>query len=282
MTTKKKTTAKTAKPKKPTKAEETQEMFESIGKFMDRLGIELGRTASAIAASTRFQAVQEDGTYPIFYRDHVVNLALPWANVDHMQMRILEEMRPPDLTLLSQVIDIISSLKGRTLVDVGSFTGCHAMFLRAFLKPSATHLIEPQNVMQDALKRTIKANNGKSKTSPVHLHQEIIDEDGKEMMINLVSPNKLAHTAYLSREGADLRARSIDSFKFGKVGLLILDYPNDKIHALRGAVKTIEKHRPVVLIDSSSRDVLEYREFMTERNYSMSHFGRAMSAFLPN
>ena len=219
------------------------------------------------------------GLCPIFYRDTVIKAALPWANADSLQRRLLATHAPLDDLLLTQVIDLVPSLAGAALVDVGSFTGSTAFFLRAFQKPAVTHLFEPQAIMQEALNAAIASND--PSLGPVILHRDVIDEEGQTVEIGSTTPSRLHQTRYLRREGGPIRARGLDALDLGRIGLLNLDFPNDKVPALRGGLATIARDRPVILMDLAARDIGDVRELLLPLGYRDIRIGRNSTLFFP-
>lgn len=247
---------------------------------LERLLFEARAAIQDLRLAASLMRVASDGTGSIFYRDSVVHAALPWADVDHFQSRLLSRRTPEDELILTQLIDLIPSLAGRTLVDVGSFTGTTAFILRAFLAPDATHLFEPQAVMAEALQAAIEKN---AKTGgPITLHRDILDEEGQEIEIGANTPVRLWQTRYLRREGGALKARALDSFDLGTVGLINVDFVNDKVPFLRGAMQTIERDRPVIVVDLSARDIDEVRAELSPRDYQDVRAGRNSMIFLPS
>lgn len=223
--------------------------------------------------------IAEDGTCPIFFRDCVVHSALPWADVDAFQRKLLSNRAPEDDLILTQLIDLFPSLAGRNLVDVGSFTGTTAFLLRAFMKPDETFLFEPQGVMEDALKAAILRNSKSG--GPIHLQRTVLDESNQEIEIGANTPARLSQTRYLRREGGNLRAMAIDDLDLGNIGLINLDFYNDKVPVLRGAIKTLERFRPVVVMDLTARDIAEVRELVTSIGYRELRAGRNSMLYLP-
>ncbi|WP_439155634.1 hypothetical protein [Yoonia sp.] len=239
---------------------------------------EVRAVAREMHLAASLAGVSDDGTCPIFFKDEVVHIALPWASVDQLQMTYVSRRMPADPVFMEQILDLVPTLEGKAFLDVGSYTGTFAMFVRRFLKPTSVHLFEPQNVMKDALLKTISANDG---ASDVRYHQVIIDEDDASHVIGAYSPTKLSEAKYLRREGGTLRARSIDSMAIADVGYINLDFPNAKVNAIRGAMATIEKDRPVLSVDLGARDIKEIRAIIEPLDYEAVRAGRNSIIFVP-
>lgn len=240
---------------------------------------EARRILASLQAAARLHALRPDGTVPVFYADEVFSIALPWSDIELVQMQMLGRRTATDDTLMQQILDLVPSLEGRTLLDVGSYTGATAMMLHRFLKPAHTHMFEPQNLMQEALTTTIATNPG---TENVTLHQTVIDEDVQPVVRNATRPDRLAEAAYLRREGGPLMAQSIDSYGFDNVGMIHMDFNNTKINALNGAKETIEAQRPVVIMDLAGRDTDEIRAFFEPFDYEFQRAGRHAMMMFPN
>lgn len=271
--------AQTPAPAKPQMAVVPDAPEESMLARAEKLMTEASRMLSQMQVATRFNsAIRADGTCPIFYQDVVQHIALPWADFEQLQMLLLARRAPKDEVFLRQLIDLIPSLEGRALIDVGSFTGSHAMMLRAILNPSETHLFEPQKTMTEALETTIAVNKA---DKDVTLHTDIIDEDGQEIIMSAYRPDRLSEATYLRRAEGPLKARSLDSYKFKKVGMICLDYNNAKINALRGAAAILKKDRPVLTTDLTARDIDEVRTFLEPYDYEDVRAGQNSMIFLP-
>ncbi|MDF3606913.1 hypothetical protein PE067_12705 [Paracoccus sp. DMF-8] len=180
--------------------------------------------------------------------------------------------------LFVQLFDLLPDLNGRALLDVGSYTGLSGLVMHRFLAPSKLHLVEPQKVMQDPLRRTIKAN---LKTSQVVLHDCIIDDGTSAMTRASSRPDRLSEATYLRRDGGKLQSATIDGLGIKNLGLIHLDTPGQKIYALRGAEKVLENDRPIVVANLAGRDIAEQREFMEARNYEYVRAGKHAAIFLP-
>lgn len=240
--------------------------------------LETQKAMTSLQNGARFATLRPDGTAPVFYQDEAYHIALPWGDVDQHQMHLLARHAPHDDVFLRQVIDLVPSLEGRILVEVGAYTGLTALILHRTLTPDHTIMFEPQKIMKAALETTI-AVNGLEKD--MTLRTEVIDEEGAEMVLGAAAAHRLTETRYLRRAGGPIIARSIDALKLKKVGFLSFDYPNDKLEAVRGAMETIERDRPFVCIDLSSRDHTEIQEMLAPHGYQHNGVGNHRMLFLP-
>ena len=111
--------------------------------------LEAGATLEEIRLASRLNHLSDDQTTRIFFQDVAVYVALSVADVDHFQRRVLELRTPHDPDLLTQLIDLVPPLEGRTIIAIGGLTGMLGFLFREFLKPSALHVFEPQKVLAD-------------------------------------------------------------------------------------------------------------------------------------
>ncbi|RCW88292.1 FkbM family methyltransferase [Paracoccus lutimaris] len=242
-------------------------LFDRAKRVLDRLDQQINLMSNPV-----------DGTCPVFHLDEVFQIALPWASFESYQYRIVNRHSVPDPVLFTQLFDLIPTLAGKALLDIGSFTGLQALVIRRFMSPSHVHMIEPQNMLQAPLKRTIDAN---PEGCPVTLVQEIIDDETSAMAISAVRTERLSETSYLRRDGGKLKSKSIDRLKLKNIGMINLDIPGTKVYALKGAETMLKKQRPVVMVNLSGRDVVEMKAFMEPLSYDFVRLGAHSALFLP-
>ena len=139
--------------------------------------------------------------------------------------------------------EIIDDLKNKDFIDGGAYIGDSALMFETFYDPKKIFAFEPEPNNYTHLLKTIKTNNLK-KIVPIN---KGLGE--KEAILHFTSEGISSH---ISNEG-DLNVNivSIDNFVFKNnltVGLIKLDLEGYELKALRGAIKTIEKFKPVLLI----------------------------------
>ncbi len=239
---------------------------------------ELKALSQTVRATARMSAFGPDALCNIYYDDEIYPVALPFADYDRYQMRLAETRQPPDDVLLRQLRDLVPTLAGRGLVDVGGYTGLGAVMLARLLGAGRLHVFEPQKVMWQALNATIAANGLAGIT---HVSRDVIGTEGEAATISATRPDRLSGTNYLRREGGPLTCRSLDALELGDVGLVNIEFNDSKFHVLKGMVGLIERCKPIIIADLSGRDAVEMDEFLKGFNYVMSRAGRHSAIFLP-
>ncbi len=236
------------------------------------------RAISELKIASRLLALPTDGICPILFNDHFYNIALPFAGFDTYQRVLLAARAIPDYDFFEQFLNIAAGVSGKVIVDVGSYTGLHAIVMARSFQSTHIHLFEPQMTLQDALRRTIAAN-GLTQTST--LHAAIVDEADREMNIGRQRPDRMSETIYLRKAGGKKRSVSIDSLSLENVGIINFDFSASKIPALRGALQTIKNCRPLIATDLTGRDILEINALLVEHAYDMLRVGRNSAIFIP-
>ena len=71
----------------------------------------------------------------------------------------------------------------------------------------------------------------------------------------------------------DVRVVSIDAFNFSRLDLIKIDVEGMEFEALAGAIKSIERHRPILFVESLKVDKAQLRAFLEDLNYSVVPVG---------
>lgn len=234
---------------------------------------------ASLETQVRLLSRGPQGTYPLFHDDDMIEVSLPFAAFETTQMLMATRRNLPDPVLLRMLVDLMPSLEGHSIVEVGAFSGALSLFLHKLLNASATHLIEPQRSLIEGLRTTIEAAGGVE--AGLHMHDFVIGARGQAMAIAATRPEKLAESYYVRREGGPLTATALDDLVLGSVKLMILDYAGPKVDAINGALTTIQTCRPVVCVDQSGRDTTELREIFGRFEYNDTPVGKRHFCFVP-
>ena len=242
--------------------------FDRARRLLDRLEQQIALMSNPVA-----------GTCAVFHEDEAFEIALPWAAFENYQFKIASRHAAPDPMLYTQLFDLIPSLAGKALLDIGAFTGLQGLIMRRFLEPSQLLMVEPQAMMQKHLGRTIAAN---PEGCPVTLLKAVIDDGTSVMQKSATRHERLADTSYLRRDSGKISATTIDALGLTDLGLINLDIPGAKIYALKGAEATLRDQRPPVLVNLSGRDATEIKEFMEPLGYEFVRLGNHGALLLPH
>ena len=135
-------------------------------------------------------------------------------------------------------------VKNKDFIDCGGYIGDSALIFEVYYDPRAVFTFEPNLENYDYILETIQLNNLK-KVVPVKL-----GVGSEHNFLNFVQQGS---SSYLSEEKGDCKIEvvTIDEFVEEKnlnIGLIKMDIEGLEIDALKGARKTIEKFKPILLL----------------------------------
>lgn len=159
----------------------------------------------------------------------------------------------------------------RTAVDVGAHCGLWSFNLaHAFEEVQA---FEPMEIHRDCFHKNVFESLGDRKVE-VHLWACALGE--QQGLVRLESEKGSSGNTRIVGDG-DVEVRTLDSFEFSEVDLIKIDTEGYELHVLRGAVETIERCKPVIVVEQK-RDMAEQMglpklgavDFLLERGYKVA------------
>jgi FkbM family methyltransferase len=141
------------------------------------------------------------------------------------------------------------------VIDVGANVG---IYMHALAKRGAVvEAFEPQPWCADVL-RAYAARNPR-----VHVHSEALGSGDAQAVLHVpIQDGRLARgsasliagpDATTGGESIDVRVRTLDSFGFEKVKAMKIDVEGAEVEVIRGAVATIERSHPLLLVEIEQR-----------------------------
>ncbi len=176
---------------------------------------------------------------------------------------------PEEMDLLEQLLE-----PGHTVLDVGANMGSHTLAFCNFVGPTGVvHAFEPQRVMFQAMVATVALNSWTN----AHCHMKLVGAKKGRMrlpsidygepsnfgMMTLAPDRSRAGTlTYRDDEaGEEIEMITVDSLDLPACHLIKIDVEGMEIDVLRGARKTIARHRPLIYMecqpDKRSQDSLK-------------------------
>jgi FkbM family methyltransferase len=128
--------------------------------------------------------------------------------------------------------------ENQIFVDVGANVGVHSV--RAASWDMKVYAFEPNPLNLALLKRNVEINGLPMNILPYAL-------GAKTEKVHL-SPNA-ALSRIIEKDGMDVEMRTLDSFELPGVDLLKVDVEGYELEVLKGAKNTLEKFRPVIMIE---------------------------------
>jgi FkbM family methyltransferase len=168
---------------------------------------------------------------------------------------------------------------GSVVVEVGAHIGTHTVRIGQLAGPwGRVYAFEPQRKIYRELHHNLALNG---LTNVVAMRMAIGSGATRVIEMNPTTPGNEGGTG-VGAGGDEAELRSLDSFHFERVSLLKIDVETYENEVLDGAVDTIRRNRPVILIEimggtdleTASPDVLEKiavtRGKLEALNYSVS------------
>jgi FkbM family methyltransferase len=222
------------------------------------------RSLRDLTIAARLMALGPDRMLPVFFRDNVIRVHVPYADFDEGQQRLVLSSKLEDDLAFLQLSEYGIIRPGSTLVVGGGYIGASTVALADMMDAGKVHVFEPQACLAAPLERTL-AENGLAKAQ---IHADVLAEADTEIALGTQKPNRLYDTVYLARRGGKVPSIALDAANIKDIGLLFLCYRGSKIPALRGAEQTIRDQSPVIVCDKLGRDLSEIGAFLGELGYS--------------
>lgn len=143
--------------------------------------------------------------------------------------------------------EIVQTLKNKDVLDIGAFIGDSALIFNEF-SPNKIYSFEPEPNNFELLQKTIAINNLKDKVVPIK--KGIAAIKGSETLQTDLAASTI-HTTDQQQDGLKIEVTTIDSFVAENnlnVGLIKMDIEGAELNAVRGALETIKKFQPILLI----------------------------------
>jgi FkbM family methyltransferase len=166
---------------------------------------------------------------------------------------------------------------GGFYVDVGSSIGNHTLFFAAFCDPCMVMSIEPVPSSLDLQRRIIELNGLSDRVSFVGAAAGAVSGRGK---MESFAPAGHRNCGMMRlADGDEVDIVTLDGLigGFPRVDLIKIDVEFSEIEVLRGATRTLMKHRPVLFVEIVDENLDEAAELLKQMGYKR---GREFNASL--
>mgnify|MGYP003150933074 CR=1 FL=1 len=187
-------------------------------------------------------------------------------------------------TKLNKLMASLSD-KDKFAVDIGSNIGVHAVSMRDFSKGIIA--VEPQKAIFKGLKKTMKHNFPDGNN---YLFNDLLsDTSGEEVVFYQDNTGRsripIEGEKYQSGhwEKVTKKTREFDDIVEEvegklkepiKIGLMKIDVEGHEFPVLRGASKTISKHRPIILIEVFDKNKEQLEKWVQENKYNLESISK--------
>ena len=206
-----------------------------------------------------------------------VKMYLPLFYVDHIQRGIYQNRNFYEIETLEFLK--LHYKHFEHVVDIGTNIGNHMLYYCSQLQAKKVVCFEPNRFNREVLQKNIELNH-LGNTVTVYPYA-VGAENGKGIQTNFTLGNtgmnrvdKIAKEAS-SDDAIDIR--SLDDFALSKIDFIKIDVEGFETDVLLGAAQTIERCKPVILIEvfENSREQVNnlmgqygYRKFITLEEYN--------------
>lgn len=159
--------------------------------------------------------------------------------------------------------------RNETIVDVGAETGDYTILCSKFYNASRVLSLEPNRSSYEILIQNIDLNKCHNVSAFMvglssNESQQKVFYNGDSIIWRTSGGNQM------------LAVKSLDSFNLSSLGLLKIDVEGNEIQVIKGAIETIKRFRPRIIIETHSKVLKEaVVGLMIGLDYKISHMGRS-------
>jgi len=178
---------------------------------------------------------------------------------DHIYKHILFTKNFYELKLLNEISKM--GLSG-TYIDIGANIGNHSLFFSKYCNSKNVYSFEIDENIFNVLKTNIIKNNLNIKAFNIG-----IGECEKFVNISHIDPNNTGITKIIDEVG-DIKVIPLDNMDINDVTLIKIDVEGYELNVLKGCVKTIEKYKPVLVVELQTIELFnEFNDLVKEYGY---------------
>ena len=174
---------------------------------------------------------------------------LPQASEDCIQQSIKNTLNYWDLTAL-RIIN--KYLKDESVIlDIGANIGSHTLYWAKERKAKKIYSFEPFDMIYQILKTNVEINSLQNIVTTFNFG--LSDEECKATKGHVFNRN-LGSTKFLKKADGDVLLKTLDSLEIPEqIDLIKIDVEGAEVEVLKGALKIIEKNKPILVIESFTR-----------------------------
>lgn len=250
-------------------------MVKSASKVKNRISMFLNRGEPFILVAPFVRWMSKSAVDPIYCGD---SNPLLKAMVRHIAKKYKVKFSPDTrfIAVKEQFIDgeytfyrdFLPS-RNDVVVDIGAETGDYALLCACYYGCSKVYAFEPEKSSFRTLIENIELNTANDTISPFNC--------------GISSENASVHASFNGdsiswlNEHKDhlIEVKKLDSFDIREISILKIDAEGNEVEVLNGAVETIKRCRPRIIIETHSKHLREeVVKKLGDLGYSLTHMGR--------
>lgn len=143
---------------------------------------------------------------------------------------------------------IRSYLKDKAVLDIGANLGNHTVYFSKICGVKSVYAFEPNAVAFNMLNKNIEINDLVETVKAFNIG---VGHKRSKGEITFFDSQNIGRTQIAEKEDGQIEILPIDDFDFGtKIGLIKIDVEGMEVDVIRGAVNTIQKDKPYIMLES--------------------------------
>lgn len=172
--------------------------------------------------------------------------------------------------------------KDKVALDIGANIGAHTIYLSRYFKK--VYSFEPQKNIFNVLKKNVEINNVQN----VSLFNNGLGDREETVHMQYYDENQMVNQGAIGinnsdTNGEEIIVKRLDDYNFQDVGFIKLDVEGYEYQVLLGGMKTIQKHKPIIIIElwPYNKYNKEIREFFSSNGYTMTQISECDYLAIP-
>ena len=186
----------------------------------------------------------------------------PTKNTSHVIKKMLSD-KVWEEKAVNIFMDNISN--NDVVIDCGAYIGSHTLVLSRLA--SKVHAFEPQKLIYECLEKTFK-----NKDNVILYNVALYNKKG-EISIGISGNDGTSSVLECRKRKFEsdylVECDMIDNYEFDKVDFIKIDTEGAEFKILEGAVKTIEKHRPKIIIEVFKHRKPQLVKWLKDNDYEI-------------
>ena len=166
--------------------------------------------------------------------------------MDNVISKVISEGQPWEAYMHKYFKEHIRS--NSVVVDIGANIGAHSVTISNLFNSVTVHAFEPVSINSDILVKNVEINE-----LNVVCHKYGLGDKNDTMYEPNFEESQEAnyggHGLTWDKNGKSVVVRTLDSFEFDGVSFIKIDVEGFEINVLKGAMQTIQKSKPVMIIE---------------------------------
>lgn len=196
---------------------------------------------------------------------------LPMYKTDYIQQRILTERKYYEKGNLDFICKkwengkVGIDIKNGCVLDIGTNIGNHTLYFFNEVGISKAFCFEPIDSTFDILRKNIELNHLEEK---VVLRNVAVGESEGLSSVKFYDKENIGSTQITTNENGNIPTISIDSLHIkDNVKLVKIDVEGFETNVIRGAIKTIEKYKPYIMIEIQNENFYYIKSELSKFGY---------------